>query len=65
MALTLLEKRASEYYTAIADAQHAREVLYRQIRRERKKGKSLRDIAKMTGLTYVRIDQIVQAGKDK
>jgi hypothetical protein len=59
-----LDKRTAEYHKAMADLRHARENLYRAIRRETAKGITTRTVAQQTGLTFSRIAQIVREGKE-
>ena len=59
--MSRLDDRIGEYHTAVADLRHAREMLYKELRREHKKGKlSVRDLAQKTGLTYGRVGQILR-----
>jgi hypothetical protein len=59
--VTKLDDRTAEYHTAMANLRHAREMLYKELRREHKKGKlSVRDLAQTTGLTYGRVGQILR-----
>ena len=49
---------AAAYRTASAKADHARAWLYEVIREDRKAGVSLGELAKLTGLSRSRIQQI-------
>lgn len=63
--MTALDDRTAEYHTAMADLRHAREKLYRAIRRERTKGSTVPSLARTTGLTVSRINQILREGKEQ